>query len=411
MIHPLMGLLALTGATLALIVALVTEKSVRPKLDDAMISARAARAELSESFKNIESAYASGIIKNNRVKWKKFHKKYLLEQAYASNSQNNGTSLTKVVMMVQGSLLLGLGTLLAITGVMDIRAMGNIIIAKFIGILAIRPFVQVIMGWKMVVEARQAFKNLEDFLEENPPQRQSMKLPPPKGKIDVSNLTYLGNENKNIILDNLNFKMPAGNILAVIGHSGAGKTSLARLLTGFYEPNKGYVRLDGVEIHTWSKADLSRSIGYLPQSYELFEGSIEDNISRFGELNQKALEKVIKLTDLDSTLFKLHDGLKTLMDPDNIIFSRGEVQKICLARAFYGDPKFIILDEPTSNLDERSELRIVEALKILKNSGSTIVIMTHTKNIVANADFVLGLAEGRQKMYGSKEELKKKLLQ
>ena len=122
MIHPLMGLLALTGATLALVVALVTEKSVRPKLDDAMISARAARAELSESFKNIESAYASGIIKN-RDKWKKFHKKYLLEQAYASNSQNNGTSLTKVVMMIQGSLLLGLGTLLAITGVMDIRAM------------------------------------------------------------------------------------------------------------------------------------------------------------------------------------------------------------------------------------------------------------------------------------------------
>ena len=192
-----------------------------------------------------------------------------------------------------------------------------------------------------------------------------MKLPPPKGKIDVSNLSYLGNENKNIILDNLNFKMPPGNILAVIGHSGAGRPHSHDLLVSM-SLIKDMSDLMASEIHTWSKADLSRSIGYLPQSYELFEGSIEDNISRFEEIDHEALEKVIKLTDLDSTLSKLNEGLKTLMDPDNIIFSRGEVQKICLARAFYGDPKYIILDEPTSNLDERSELKIVEALKYLK---------------------------------------------
>ena len=409
-IHPFMGLLAISGALIMFVVAVLTQRRAEPAYNKSMQALMKAKGKLAETFKNVEAAYTSGVIKNNVESWKNDNKEFLANQAVASTIQTSGLSATKTIMLVQGSLLLGLGTFLSLTGIMDIRNVGNIIIAKFIGMLAVRPFIMAIMGWKNIIEAKRAYKELEDFLEEFKLPSHSMSLPKPKGALNVRNLVYIADDSKKIILDDISFNIKAGSFMVVLGYSGAGKTTLAKLLVGFMPPTKGEVRLDGVEISTWSKVDLADNIGYQPQGFDLFEGTIAENISRFNEPDDKEIQLALRRADLLPLINKLKHHENTRIDPDQLQFSRGELQKIALARAFYGTPPYIILDEPTSNLDEKSENQIIKTIEELRMAGSTLIIMTHTKKIVQKAEYILGLTEGRQKMFGEKEELKRKLL-
>ena len=405
-----MGLLAISGALIMFVVAVLTQRRAEPAYNKSMQALMKAKGKLAETFKNVEAAYTSGVIKNNVESWKNDNKEFLANQAVASTIQTSGLSATKTIMLVQGSLLLGLGTFLSLTGIMDIRNVGNIIIAKFIGMLAVRPFIMAIMGWKNIIEAKRAYKELEDFLEEFKLPSQSMSLPKPKGTLNVRNLVYIADDSQKIILDDISFNIKAGSFMVVLGYSGAGKTTLAKLLVGFMSPTKGEVRLDGVEISTWSKVDLADNIGYQPQGFDLFEGTIAENISRFNEPDEKEIQLALRRADLLPLINKLKHHENTRLDPDQLQFSRGELQKIALARAFYGTPPYIILDEPTSNLDEKSENQIIKTIEELRMAGSTLIIMTHTKKIVQKAEYILGLTEGRQKMFGEKEELKRKLL-
>lgn len=409
-IHPFMGMLAISGALIMLLIAVLTQKRVEPAYNKSMKALMTSKEKLAETFKNVEAAYTSGVMKNNIQSWKKDNKEFLVNQAVASTIQASGLSATKTIMLVQGSLLLGLGTFLSLTGIMDIRNVGNIIIAKFVGMLAVRPFIMAIMGWKNITEAKRAYKELENFLEEFKVPRNSMSLPKPKGDLTVKNLVYVANDSKKTILDDISFNISAGSFLVVLGFSGAGKTTLAKLLVGFIPPTKGEVRLDGVEVSTWSKNDLANNIGYQPQGFDLFEGTIAENIARFNNPDEKEINLALQRADLLNLINKLKNGENTRLDPDQLQFSRGELQKIALARAFYGTPPYIILDEPTSNLDTKSENRILQTIDELKKAGSTLIIMTHTKEIVKKAEYILGLTEGRQKMFGESEELKRKLL-
>ena len=228
-----------------------------------------------------------------------------------------------------------------------------------------------IMGWKNIIEAKRAYKELEDFLEEFKLPSQSMSLPKPKGTLNVRNLVYIADDSQKIILDDISFNIKAGSFMVVLGYSGAGKTTLAKLLVGFMPPTKGEVRLDGVEISTWSKVDLADNIGYQPQGFDLFEGTIAENISRFNEPDEKEIQLALRRADLLPLINKLKHHENTRLDPDQLQFSRGELQKIALARAFYGTPPYIILDEPTSNLDEKSENQIIKTIEELRMAGST----------------------------------------
>lgn len=409
-IHPFMGMLAISGALIMLLIAVLTQNRIEPAYNKSMQALMTSKEKLAETFKNVEAAYTSGVMKNNIQSWKKDNKEYLVNQAVASTIQASSLSATKTVMLVQGSLLLGFGTFLSLTGIMDIRNVGNIIIAKFVGMLAVRPFIMAIMGWKNIIEAKRAYKEIENFLEEFKVPRNSMSLPKPKGELTVKNLVYVANDSMKTILDDISFNISAGSFLVVLGFSGAGKTTLAKLLVGFIPPTKGEVRLDGVEVSTWSKRDLADNIGYQPQGFDLFEGTIAENIARFNNPDEKEINLALQRADLLNLINKLKNGPNTRLDPDQLQFSRGELQKIALARAFYGTPPYIILDEPTSNLDTKSENRILQTIDELKKAGSTLIIMTHTKEIVKKAEYILGLTEGRQKMFGHSEELKRKLL-
>jgi len=408
-IHPLMGLLSSLAAITVFAVSIYSEKKIRPYYEASMQSSMAARHDLADSFKDIQSAFSLGVTKNNFEKWNLLQKQFIIQQAYASDYQNKGATYTKILMLANGSLLLGVGTFLSLTGIMSMADMGMLIVAKFIGMLAVRPIVQAVMGWKLIIQFREAVRTIEDYLELNKPKRNSLTLPSPTGKLEVRNLSVKSNGDR-LILDNINFKLDPPCLCAILGNSGSGKTTLSRLLVGIKEPTKGEVRLDGVSIHTWSKKDLSNDLGYLSQKTQLFEGTLAENIARYGIIDQIKLDEAVDLANLQDLKRNHEKGFDTKIDSDCLILSQGEKQRVGLARAFYGKPKYIVLDEPTSALDDYNISLLLDSIKKLKDYGSTIIVATHEKEILKKADFVLGLHQGRQKMFGSKEELMKKLI-
>ncbi len=408
-IHPYMGVMSLLGAVLALIFGLVTEKKVTPHLEDLQKHQNASRQELNSSFKNSQTAVSMGIIPNIYKKWKTKNDRYLISQAQASSAQAAGGSGMKFALSIQGSMILGVGATLMILELIPMKAAGNLIVAKLIGALAVRPLMVIIMQWQMVVAAKEAYRNIENFLENHPDQSKPMTMADPIGRLLVQKLSYSPNEHSADLLRNINFQVEPGQILTVLGHSGAGKTTLARALVGFVEPSKGSVRLDGVSVYDWNKSELGKHLGYLPQDIELFEGSLSENITRFGELNPNDLKEAIDLSNLNEFVDALPEGINTNLNPDSLRIPGGIKQKIGLARAFYGRPKLIVLDEPTSNMDSNSQKFFLDTIKEIKTYKSTIVIITHSKNILKISDLLLSIENGEQKIFDSVVNITKQM--
>ncbi len=408
-IHPYMGVMSLLGAVLALIFGLVTEKKVTPHLEDLQKHQSSSRQELNSSFKNSQTAVSMGIIPNIYKKWKTKNDRYLISQAQASSAQAAGGSGMKFALSIQGSMILGVGATLMILELIPMKAAGNLIVAKLIGALAVRPLMVIIMQWQMVVAARDAYRNIEKFLENHPDQSKPMTMAAPNGRLLVQKLSYSPNEHSADLLHNINCQVEPGQILTVLGHSGAGKTTLARALVGFIEPSKGSVRLDGVSVYDWNKSELGKYLGYLPQDIELFEGSLSENITRFGELNPNDLKEAINLSNLNEFVDTLPEGVDTKLNPDSLRIPGGIKQKIGLARAIYGRPKLIVLDEPTSNMDNSSEQHFLDTIKEVKSHKSTIVIITHNKEILKISDLLLTIENGKQKIFNSVQNITKQM--
>ncbi len=410
LIHPLMGFFSLFGLFMALVVGLLIERKVQPQQESAGRVQSKARNELNQLHNNALYCNSMGNLPYLFDKWITTQKQFLVHQGAASSMQSLGSSVTQVVMMVQGSMLLGVGTLLMLLGLMDKSMAGNLIVAKFIGALAIRPTMMIVMGWTTVIGAREAVKELTEFLETTTEKKESgIKLPPPKGNLVVSDVTFQQDERSRKILDNLSFSLKPGNICAVLGESGAGKSTLARLLVGYMAPSRGNIRLDGVAIHTWNKKDLCDHIGYLPQDMQLFGGEAFDNITRFKPVDLEEFERVCK----EFEIYEIFDAFKNdesfEISDDLYDLPGGFKQKIALARAFYNSPNFIVLDEPTSSLDAGFENKFLEILNNYKKRGALILINTHNKSILKMADYILALQEGRQKLFDTKENIKKKM--
>ena len=267
---------------------------------------------------------------------------------------------------------------------------------------------QLISGWKNIVNARAAYQRLDNLLSNVPAEPKHMKLPAPLGKLTVENIYAAApGTNQNIaILQGINFEVPAGQTLAIIGPSASGKSSLAQVLVGAWLPNSGKVRLDGAEIQSWDKSDLGEHMGYLPQDIELFEGSIAENIARFQlPVDMQKVEKITQQIGIDEFIKSLPDGYETDVGDGGSYLSGGQRQRIALARALYGDPKLVILDEPNSNLDEVGEAALAETLKTLKEQKSTLVLITHRPSLLQIADYLLVMANGRMQMFGKTAEV------
>jgi ATP-binding cassette subfamily C exporter for protease/lipase len=404
MINPQMGYFSLLGLLVQVGVTSINATRVDPMLRKAQNSAMEAMYYCYEIMRNSQVMHALGMSRNLEELWVKKQKQMMAEQAKASDTGGTVMSASKFIGQTQGSLLLGLGCLLTIYGMMD-GGGAILIVASIIGGKALSPLMQILGSWKQMTEARMAFDRLEYLILSSPQKPVGMPLPPPKGNLTVENLVLAAPGYPVPILKGLNFSLAQGNTLVVIGASGSGKSTLTRALLGIWPAANGKVRLDGADVYQWNKDDLGQYMGYLPQEVDLFDGTVAENIARFGVPDLEHVEDLCKLINMHDVIMKLPEGYHSNIGDEGVVFSGGQRQRIGMARALYGYPKFIIMDEPNSNLDHESEKYLIAAMRHMKALGATQIIVTHRDTLVAEADFLMVMRQGLIQMFGPREEV------
>jgi ATP-binding cassette subfamily C exporter for protease/lipase len=345
-----------------------------------------------------------GMLKDIHRRWYGKQKEFLDLQVVASDRAGVYTSISKFLQTSISSGMLGLGAWLTLTQQMT-GGGGMIIIGSIIGGRVMQPLVQVVTQWRVAVNARDALARLEALLTAVPKKVKGMPLPPPRGRLTAENLIVGAPNMQAPILKGVSFGINAGEVLAVIGPSACGKTTLARAITGLWPSVGGKARLDGADVHAWNKEELGPNIGYLPQGVELFEGTVAENIARFGEIDMIKVEAAAQSVGVHEFILSLPQGYDTEIGPEGARLSGGQRQRVGLARALYGDPRFIVLDEPNSSLDESGEAALLNAIKEAKARGTTVVTITHRVNLVMAADKVLVLRDGTVQLFGPRDEV------
>ena len=277
---------------------------------------------------------------------------------------------------------------------------GSIILSR-----ALQPVEQAIGTWKSLISARTAYGRLRGFLDQSEGRKTDMQLPAPKGDLSVERVTFAPPGSPRPILKGVSFAVAAGELLAIVGPSAAGKSTLARLLVGAWQPGAGAVRLDGADVFAWDRVDFGRHVGYLPQDVELFEGSIEENIARMGEADSEAVVAAAKLAGVHDMILRLPEGYRTQIGPGGAMLSGGQRQRIALARALFGRPRLLVLDEPNASLDSEGEEALMQAMVQAKEDGATVVFIAHRVSLIARADKVLFLKDGAVELFGPRDEV------
>jgi ATP-binding cassette subfamily C exporter for protease/lipase len=301
---------------------------------------------------------------------------------------------------------LGLGALLVIKGDMTAGMMiaGSILMGRVLS-----PIDQLIAVWKQWSGAKLAYRRLDALLQAFPPSDDAMALPAPKGQITFEQVSAGPPGQRAATLQMVNFNLNAGEVLGVLGASGSGKSTLARVLVGVWPTLGGTVRLDGADIHRWNRDDLGPYIGYLPQDIELFSGSIAENIARFSEADPQKVVAAAQQAGVHEMILRLPQGYDTQLGEDGSGLSGGQKQRVALARSMYGTPSLVVLDEPNSNLDTVGEAALASAIAALKAQGTTVVLVTHRSSVLAQADKLLVLNEGRLQAFGPSQDVLKAL--
>ncbi len=402
MLHVQLGVFALVGVAILIVLALINERVSAAPLADAQKLAIAASAQANNHLRNAEVIEAMGMLPAVRGRWFDLHKKFLSQQALASDRAGMLNAVTRFARISLQSLALGYGALLAIEDQVTSGMMiaGSILVGR-----ALAPVEMLIANWKQLVSARAAYKRLAALLQAYPARTVGMPLPRPLGDVTVDNAATAAPGSKLLILRNVTFKLPAGEVVAIIGPSASGKSTLARLLVGVWPPLAGSVRLDGAEVYKWNKDELGPYLGYLPQDIELFDGTVAENIARFGEVDSEQVLSAAQAAGVHELILQLPHGYDTPLGDAGSVLSGGQKQRIALARALYGDPALIVLDEPNSNLDDQGESALAETLRRLKARKRTVVIITHRMSTVSVADSILVLHEGTVKAHGPRDQI------
>lgn len=400
--HPVLGIFSTVSAIFLLCMAILTEVVSKKPLAESNKLHLSAGTFAGANLRNAEVIEAMGMMNNVRSHWYQKHLKFLKLQAMASERASIVSSVTKVARLIAQSLILGVGAYLAIQ---NIITPGMMIAASLLMGRALSPVEMAIGTWKQFLSTRTSYRRLEEILSVFPDREGGMSLPPPKGHLVVSSL-IAGPPGTNLqILKGLNFVAEPGDIVAVIGPSAAGKTTLARMIVGIWPPFNGGVRLDGVEISTWNKTELGPFIGYLPQDIELLDGTIAENIARFGAIDAGKVVSAAKAAGIHEMVLQFPGGYDSPIGEGGLVISGGQKQRLALARAIYDDPVLIVLDEPNSNLDDAGELALLNTLVGLKAAKKTLFVMTHRTSILAIVDKVLLMVNGALRAYGPRDEV------
>lgn len=404
LISPRLGFLSCIGAVLMGISNVIAERRVKPAMDEAQRSSSQALAYASSALRNASVIEAMGMIDAIQWRWLRAQRRFLYFQALASDEAGASAAMSRMIMMLQGSLLLGFGCFLTLEGVISDGG-GGMIIASILGGRALQPLMQLIGMWKQVVSARQAWARLDQFLQAVPAREPGMPLPPPTGRLSVESVIVNAPGGHPQILRGVSFSAEPGRVLTIVGPSASGKSTLARTLVGVWPTVAGAVRLDGVSVHSWHKSELGRHIGYLPQDIELFEGTLAENIARFDQVDEAALDAAIDAAGLRSTVMALPLGAASPIGDDGATLSGGQRQRVGLARAIYRMPQLIVLDEPNSSLDDAGERDLLNAIAMLRSNGCTVIVISHRTSILAVTDQMLVLGDGQVRLVGPRDEV------
>lgn len=397
-----LGVFALLGTAVLVLLAYINEKISHKLLAEANAVAVASTTMATNNLRNAEVIEAMGMLPNLQTRWYKLHSRFLNLQAEASEKSGVVSAFSKATSVALQSLMLGLGALLVLEDSISPGMMiaGSILLGK-----AISPVQLLISVWRQFGSTRSAYERLTKLLEENPDRQPGMALPKPQGAVSVENVVAAPPGSKVPIIKGLVFAVGAGEVLGVIGPSGSGKSTLARLLVGVWPATAGKVRLDGADVYQWNKDELGPHIGYLPQDIELFAGTISENIARFGEIDSEKVILAAKRAGVHEMILSMPKGYDTLLGDGGGGLSGGQKQRIGLARAMYGDPSLIVLDEPNSNLDDVGERALLAAIVDLRNRGKTIVVITHRTSIISATTKLLLLREGALQMFGPTDQV------
>ncbi|EBV5086390.1 type I secretion system permease/ATPase [Salmonella enterica subsp. enterica serovar Ball] len=394
---PWLGLFALVGALVLIVLAVTNEILSGPPLSEANKLSIMSGNMAGNTLRNSEVIGSMGMLFNLKTRWFILHEKFIRNQLIASERTARLTSLTKFVRLALQSLVLGFGGWLAIDGYITPGMMiaGSILMGR-----TLSPIEQVINVWKNWSSAKMAYQRIVGILEKYPVNHAGMSLPPPVGNLSVENVSAIPAGSKNTVLNNVSFSIQPGDVLGIVGPSASGKSTLARLLVGVWSVNEGTVRLDNADISQWNKDELGEYIGYLPQNIGIMTGTIAENISRFNEIISEKVIEAAKMVGVHELILSFPNGYDTLIGDGGIKLSGGQTQRIGLARALYGDPSIIILDEPNASLDDAGEKALNQAIKSLQQKNKTVVLITHRANLLSTTNKILLLVDGTVQAFG-----------
>lgn len=401
-LHPALGMLTLLGVVLLALLAWVNEVITRQPLERANKAAQRGVAFATSSLRNAEVIEAMGMLPALRQRWQAVQAHLLADQSHASDQAGLVGALSKTLRLILQSAALGVGALLVLENELSPGAMiaGSILLGR-----ATTPMDQLIGSWKPFVAARQAYGRLAELLQQFPVREQQMSLPRPVGNLSVEAVMAAPPGINVPVLRNVSLSLPAGQVLVVVGPSASGKSTLARLLVGVWGAAQGKVRLDGADLFAWSKEELGPHIGYLPQDVELFAGTIAENIARFGDIDSERVIEAARKAGLHDMILRFPKGYDSPIGEGGSVLSGGQRQRIGLARALYGSPALVVLDEPNASLDDVGERALVHAIQQLKREGVSVVLITHRTNIIAVADQMLVLKDGQVALSGPTQQV------
>jgi ATP-binding cassette subfamily C exporter for protease/lipase len=403
-ISPVLGWSAVIAAIVQTFVGWLNERSTQPPLLAANQSAAAAQQYADGTLRNAKVIESVGMLRDIHKRWIAKQREFLGLQAKASDRAGFYQAISKFLQNTVSSMMLGLGAWLLLNDQLSGGA-SYMIVGSILGGRVLAPLVQIVSQWQTVVNVRGAYARLDGMLTAVPVRPAGMELPPPQGQLQVENLLASAPGSQVPILKGVNFALQPGEVLAVVGPSASGKTTLARLLVGLWPALNGKVRLDGVDVFNWDKAELGPHVGYLPQGVELFEGTVAENIARFGEPDQAKVEAATRAVGLHEFILTLPQGYDNPVGRDGAMLSGGQRQRIALARALYGKPAFVVLDEPNSSLDEQGDAALTRAISQYAARGTTFVVMTHRTSVLGVVNKMLVLRDGQVQLFGPRDDV------
>jgi len=402
MLHPIIGWFGLCGGALLFSLALANDAATRRPTNAAASVNAMAVDEAQAAARNIDVIRAMGMIGRIVDRWEGKVGRSLAEQARASSLGGVITATSRALRQMLQIGIMGIGAWLVLGNELSPGGMiaGSILMAR-----ALAPVEQSIEAWRSAVMARAAYVRLRTLLDRNPTMAAPPALPAPEGTLSVEGVTFVYPGQKEPALRNISFKLLPGESLGLIGRTASGKSTLARLIVGIHGAQHGHVRLDGADMTQWDARDRGQYVGYMPQDVELFPGTVRDNIARLGEGTPQEVYAAARMVGLHEEILRLSDGYDTEIGIGGAALSGGQRQKIALARAVFGTPRLVVLDEPNSNLDLVGESALINALRQLGEAGTTVVIIAHRPGALRTVDKIVVLNNGAIEMMGPRDEV------